>query len=121
MSNDYTTKQVSTNIYQPTAALPIKNSGISQTALAIDSNTGTRLLTIDSGGNGTLYNQFKCAFIGMNTTSSLVDALGIKCQSSTTNIITGRNTSGTPVFSVDNSGNLKLGGSISGNLSISPM
>ena len=54
MTSDYTTKMVGINIYNPTAALHVKNTTGSQTLLALDGNTGTRVCTVDNTGNVTV-------------------------------------------------------------------
>ena len=69
MTSDYTTKMVGINIYNPTAALHVKNTTASQTLLALDGATGTRQCTVDNSGNTTVGGNLTVSGTGSSTIS----------------------------------------------------
>jgi len=91
---DNTTKMVGINIQEPTSALHVKNSTALQTALAVDSSTGTRLLSVDNSGNLTVAGNISGAITGLTGSQSFTNT------SSSSKILTLKSSTGSDRLTV---------------------
>ena len=100
----------------PTACVHIQNRKSAMTPFRIDNAAGTQICSLDNSGNLSLSATMQApTFVASSSLlvnyATALDTVEIKNKSASTNILNGRNSSGTSVFSVDNSGNLTIGAS----------